>query len=258
MLKGQPNKQTRRIALLDETGTAAATLIEQIKQQNLRDGFDKHTGAQVMPNYEFEIVPPRLRELDAQRLALSDRVRRKQLFAFLEIQGNSVKWYSNEGGFGQTEQWLAAPVSDGLKRVRLSGLGISREQLDKALKPVSMESMNLLTRDQKTGRIVPARKRSIAEGFVAPFILAFLFFMIVLSTSSPMLSAVAEDKAQRVFEMLLASASPFDLIGGKVLAAVGTALTSSIIYVIGAVVLLEALAIIGLAPLKICPGFFFT
>ena len=113
-----------------------------------------------------------------------------------------------------------------------------------------------MMRDRKTGRIVPAQKRSIAESFAAPFILAFLFFMIVLSTSAPMLSAVAEDKVQRVFEMLLVSASPLDLIGGKVLAAVGTALTSSIVYVIGAFVLLEALAIMGLAPLRILPWFF--
>ena len=108
----------------------------------------------------------------------------------------------------------------------------------------------------ETGRIAPARKRGIAEGFAAPFVLAILFFMIVLLTSAPMLGAVAEDKMQRVFEMLLASARPFDLIGGKILAAIGTALTSSIFYVVGAFVLLQALAIVGLAPMKIVPWFF--
>ena len=56
--------------------------------------------------------------------------------------------------------------------------------------------------------------------------------------------------------MLLASATPLDLIGGKVLAALGTGLTSSIFYIVGAIILLEALAIIGLAPLQIMPWFF--
>lgn len=256
LLKGRPGKQVRRVAVVDDTGTAAEAVIDQVKQQNLRDGFDKHTGVRIMPKYEFEIVPPDLKRPDSQRLALSNRVRRKELFGFLEIGANSVDWYSNQGGFGDTERWLAGPVNDGLRRVRLRGMGIPREQLDKALKESPLESMNLITQDQRTGQIVPARKRGIAEGFVAPLVLAFLFFMIVLSTSAPMLAAVAEDKVQRVFEMLLTSASPFELIAGKVLAAVGTALTSSIFYVIGAFVVLEILAIIGLVPLKILPWFF--
>lgn len=128
--------------------------------------------------------------------------------------------------------------------------------MNQALNPVPLESMSLVARDQTSGRIVPARKRGVAEGFAAPFVLAILFFMIVLLTSAPMLAAVAEDKIQRVFEMLLVSATPFDLIAGKVLAAVGTALTSSIFYVFGAVILLEALSIIGLAPLQMLPWFF--
>lgn len=254
-LKGQPGKQVRRIAVLDKTGKAATAVIEQVTQQNLRDRFDKQTGAQVMPKYELETVIPDGKDPDRQRLALSDRVRRKELFAFLEIGPAMVQWYSNEGGFGETARWLAGPINDGLRRTRLAGMGFPEKQLEEALKPVPMESMNLVTREEKTGRIVPARKRGFAEGFAAPFILAFLLFMIVLLPTAPMLGAVAEDKMQRVFEMLLASASPFDLMMGKVLAAVATALTSSIFYVVGAVVLLQALAILGLAPLQIMPWF---
>jgi ABC-2 type transport system permease protein len=256
LLKGQPNKQVRRIGVLDTTGTAAAIVVEEIKEQSVRDGFDKHTGAQIMPKYEFEIVPPDLKDPDAQRLAVSSRVRGKELFGFLDIDPTSAKWYSNEGGFEETDRWLAGPVNDGLRRIRLSQMGLNEKQLDQALSQVPLESMDLIARDPKTGQIVPARKRGIAEGFAAPFVLAILFFMIVLLTSAPMLGAVAEDKVERVFEMLLVSASPLDLIVGKVLAAVGTALTSSIFYVFGALVLLEALAIVGLAPLTIMPWFF--
>jgi len=256
LLKGQPTKQVRRVAVVDRTGIAAATIIERLQQHNRHDRFNKSTGAQVMPSYEFQIVPPDSKKQDDQRLSLSNLVRDRELFGFLEIEPNAVRWYSNQGGLGDTERWLAGPVSDGLRRIHLRELGLTSEQLEGALMPVPFESMNLITRNLKTGRITPAQKRGIAESFAAPFILAFLFFMIVLSTSAPMLSAVAEDKVQRVFEMLLVSASPLDLIGGKVLAAVGTALTSSTVYVIGAFVLLEGLAIIGLAPLTILPWFF--
>ena len=256
LLKGRPDSQTRRIAVVDRTGNAAEAVIQEVEQQNQHDGLDKHTGVQIMPKYAFEIVPPDLRYPEGQRLALSSRVRTRDLFAFLEIEPTSIKLYSNDSGFGETERWLTGPVNDGLRRIRLRALGISGEQLDGALKPVPLETMSLVARDQKTGQIVPSRKRGIAEGFAAPLILAVLFFMIVLLTSAPMLAAVAEDKIQRVFEMLLASATPLDLIGGKVLAALGTGLTSSIFYIVGAIILLEALAIIGLAPLQIMPWFF--
>ncbi len=256
LMKGQPNKQVRKVAVLDETGVSAPIVVDEIKKTILRDGFEKRTGAQIMPKYEFEIVPPDSRDPDPQRLALSSRVRAKELFGFLEIDATTAKWYSNEGGFGETNRWLAEPLNDGLRRIRLSQMGLNTNQLDHALTQVPLVGMDLVARDPKTGKIVPARKRGMTEDFVVPFVLAMLFFMIVLLTSAPMLGAVAEDKVQRVFEMLLVSASPFDLIGGKILAAVGTSLTSSIFYVCGAFILLETLSIVGLAPLTLMPWFF--
>src|ERR1017187_1786976 len=60
---------------------------------------------------------------------------------------------------------------------------------------------------------------------------------------------------QRVFEMLVASATPFELIMGKVVAAVGLSLTSSGVYVAGGLFVLQALAMMGLAPLGLLPWF---
>jgi len=61
---------------------------------------------------------------------------------------------------------------------------------------------------------------------------------------------------QRVFEMLLVSASPFELIAGKVLAALGASLTSTVFYFIGALFVLLGLSMFGLAPLDLLPWFF--
>ena len=80
--------------------------------------------------------------------------------------------------------------------------------------------------------------------------------MIVMIGAAPMLAAVAEDKMQRVFEMLLASATPFELIMGKVLASVGRSLTSSVFYVIGGVLALEGMALAGFIRFDLLPWFF--
>lgn len=256
VLKGQSGSEVRHVAVVDETGTnAGAEVIATLKRQNAKDAFDKRTGARIMPLYEFDDVPFDRANPDDQRITLSNRVRAKYLSAFLEIGPTSAQWYSNEAGFGDTVEWFEGPLNDALRRTRLLAAGLSAAQTDRMLQHVSIESMNLMAKDPRTGRVLPPAKRGSAEGFAAPFVVAILFFMIVLLTSAPMLTAVAEDKMQRVFEMMLASATPLELIGGKVLAAIGTALTSSIFYVTGAIVLIETLAIAGIAPLKILPWF---
>jgi ABC-2 type transport system permease protein len=67
---------------------------------------------------------------------------------------------------------------------------------------------------------------------------------------------VADDKQQRVYEMMMGSASPFELMMGKILAAVLLTLTSSVFYVVGATLVLQGMALIGLAPFALLPWFF--
>jgi ABC-2 type transport system permease protein len=85
----KPDVQARRIAIVDQTGVAAAAVVDAVRTQNAHDLFNKATGVQMMPRYEFETPAPDTAHPDAQRLRLSDRVRRKELFAFVEIQANS-------------------------------------------------------------------------------------------------------------------------------------------------------------------------
>jgi ABC-2 type transport system permease protein len=145
-------------------------------------------------------------------------------------------------------------LNDGIKRVRMRQLGIDPKQFHGLLDNVNIESMDLVSRDETTGAIHPAEKREQAAAFV-PVALVMMLLMIVMITSAPMLNAIAEDKMQRVFEMLLASATPFELITGKVLAALGRALTSSLLYIAGAILVLNAMALMGIAPMEVLPWF---
>jgi ABC-2 type transport system permease protein len=258
VMNRKPDVKARRIAIVDQSGVAAAAVVEAVRTRNAHDLFDKTTGVQVMPRYEFETPTPDTIHPDAQRLQLSDRVRRKELFAFVEIQANSksIAWYSNEGGLDVAQRWISGPLNDGLRRVRLARLGIDPSHFSEVLDTVPVESMRLVSLDEKTGKIQEAKKRSGAEGFWVPYAMVLLMLMIVLTTSGPMLTMIAEDKVQRVFEMLLASATPFELVAGKILAAIGRALTSSMLYVVAALFLLRVLALFGLAPLPLIPWFF--
>ncbi|HEV3200115.1 MAG TPA: ABC transporter permease [Bryobacteraceae bacterium] len=272
VMKAKPDIQERRVAIVDRTGKAAAAVVEAAAEKNAEDLFDKITGRQLNPRYVFETAVPEDASPNAQRLSLSERVRRRELFAFLEIgrdalhppkladpdkppESSRVDYYSNAGGIDQSLQWISAAVNTGLRRARLAELGVDRGRFADLLGSARVQTMGLIARDEKTGGIQGARKKSELEGFIVPFVLVIMLMMTVLFAVGPMLGAVAEDKMQRVFEMLLASATPFELIMGKVVAAVGLSLTSSAVYVVAGLFLLQGLAMMGLAPLGLLPWF---
>ncbi len=265
LTNAKPDIADRYVAILDRTGHAAALVIQAAREKNRKELFNKKTGEQQSPRYFFEIVPVDSQSPDAQRLQLSDRVRRGDLYAFLEIgtgalhprdddkaqaAADRVGFYSNASGLGEVRSWLADAVNSGLRRARLAQLGVDQGHFHDLLVSVPVEPMSLAVRDE-AGKIGPAVKKNEAADFGVPFTVMVLLGMIVMMGASPMLSSIAEDKSSRVFEMMLGSATPLELLMGKVLAAIGRSITSSIFYVAGGTFVLYGLAIAGLVPLSI-------
>ena len=140
--------------------------------------------------------------------------------------------------------------------MRLSQLGIDPARIPGVLRDVPVVAVGLLTQDPATGKIAGGEKKNAVQAAVVPIFLAVLLMMVVLAGSAPHLGAVAEDKMQRVFEMLLCSASSFELMMGKVVASLGASLTSSVFYILGGMAAMAGMAAFGLAPLDLLPWFF--
>ncbi len=276
LMQSKPDLRDRHIALIDDTGVVAASIIQVAEERNAKDLFDKTNHRQMKPRYVFEQLP-RGADPKLQRLELSERVRHEKLFAFVEIgstvlDGNAaaaaaethgkdsspapVTTYTNAGGFDEASGWLAGSINDGIRRVRLARIGVSPGLLGGALADVKVDKFGLLSRDPRTGEIHEAGKKNEVAEFAVPFGIMLLLGMIVMVGSSPMLSAVTEDKAQRLVEMLLGLATPFELMMGKVLGALGTSLTSSAFYIIGGTLALEGMGLSGLVPFAVFPWFY--
>jgi ABC-2 type transport system permease protein len=240
----------RRVALVDRTGTAASAVIDAARNKSAEDLAGKSAPQMIVSRYIFETVQPD-RDAAAQRIALSERVRRRELFAFIEIERGKVAYYTDSQS-GPARQWLASAVDNGLRRARLAELGVDPSHFDEVLRSVPMENRSLASRN----RVPDAPRRNPIEATAVPFTLLFLMMTITMMGAAPMLQGVAEDKMQRVFEMLLASATSFELIAGKVLASVGVSLTGSVFYVTAGLFVLQGMAMIGLAPFALLPWFF--
>lgn len=271
LMRSRPDVADRKIAIVDRTGKVAERIVAAAGEKNAKDLFDKVTGKQTAPRYVFGIVTSESAREAEQRLVLSDQVRRRDLYGFLEIgaaalhpakgddaakdPANRVDYYSNAGGIDQARSWLSGPIADGLRRARMTEAGVPPERFDDLLANTTVQTMSLISRDEKTGAIGEAKKRSELEAFVVPFATMMLLSMIVLASASPMLGAIADDKTQRVFEMLLGSATPFELMLGKMLGALALALTSSAFYVTGGLLMLQSMAVMGMSPASLLPWF---
>lgn len=244
----------QHIALVDHTGGAAQDIIAAVERS--RDPVAKAAQSLGGVTYALEAVAPNEADAQAQRVELSDKVRRGELFMFADIGAdNKVTIFASGGGVDDTRVWLTGALNTGLQAARLRQAGMQPDAVTKALAPVTVERVGLVTRNA-SGAIEDAKPRNEAAGFAVPLAMMLLMFMIVMGSAAPMLGAIAEDKMQRVFEMLLATTTPFELMMGKVLAAVGRSLTSSVFYVIGALLGLSGSALFGLVPFELLPWFF--
>jgi ABC-2 type transport system permease protein len=196
-------------------------------------------------------------------------VRGRELIAFIDIGPGAlepqrggekvVAYYSNAGGIEDapgTRIWMNGPVNDGIRRVRLERAGIEPGRVQALIAAVPLTRLSLVDRDAQTGRIREAQKRGDIEGFMVPFAVAVILAMIVMVGSAPMLQNVTQDKSQRIVEMLLGAATPFELMAGRVLGAVGLSMTSSVLYVAGGILAVNALGIAGMLPLSVLPWFY--
>jgi len=140
--------------------------------------------------------------------------------------------------------------------VQLTRLGVEKGHFEELLAAASIDPLDLLARDEATGVVKKAKKKDEIAEFAAPFGLVMLLTMIVMIGAAPMLSAVTEDKNQRIFEMLLGLATPMELMAARVLAALGRSLTSSAFYIFGAVLVLQGMSMMGAVPFELLPWFF--
>jgi ABC-2 type transport system permease protein len=142
-----------------------------------------------------------------------------------------------------------------VRSAQLAQLGVDGSHFEDLLAPVPIDPLNLLVRDPITGALQHAKKKDEVAEFAVPFGMMFLLMMIVMIGTAPMLSGITEDKNQRIFEMLLGLVTPVELMAAHVLASLGRSLTSSAFYIVGALLVLQGMAMMGAAPLHLLPWF---
>ena len=81
-------------------------------------------------------------------------------------------------------------------------------------------------------------------------------FMMLMMSAIPLLTAVMEEKMNKIAEVLLASVTPFQFMMGKVLGGIAVSLTATSVYIIAGIVTATQLEVSHLIPYHVLPWFF--
>jgi ABC-2 type transport system permease protein len=253
-------------AVVDYSGRLSDVLVKAAVEYNEQEAIDPATGRQMKSKIFIETVTAPTDGTDRLRLELSDRVRSKNIFAFIEITPGimdakirsdeaDINYYSNEPTYRDIERWLSRVVNDKVRSVRLADAGIDRRLVDKAMIPVQVESLGLMTKTA-SGEVKQAERVNKATVFLVPFAVVMLMWVALMMTTQPLLQGVIEEKMQKISEVLLGSLRPFELMTGKLLGSVGVAITLVVIYMGGAFVYFRQSGHLDMVPFHLLGWFF--
>jgi ABC-2 type transport system permease protein len=131
---------------------------------------------------------------------------------------------------------LEGALGDSLVSEHLTGAGMQQAEADRLLKGVSIESFQV----KKDGQLV---KSNAIASFWKGYAMALLLTMTTMIYGLNVARSVIQEKTSRVFEVMLATVKPSDMLAGKLVGAGAVGLTQIGIWLItGAAIFLSPIA----------------
>jgi ABC-2 type transport system permease protein len=226
--------EPRAFAVIDHTGTLYPVLQMTATAWN---SATRPAGAPPGPKFIPSLVTPGDRPIDQVRLELSARVQKKDLFAFVEIPADAmqegrrtpIRYYSNAPSYNALPNWLDLVLNQSITAQKLSAAGVNVMLLKTLNEKTPLERLGLLRQDD-SGKATEAEKVDRIKTFAIPVALMTLMFMVIMSSASPLLNSVMEEKLTRISEVMLGSVTPFELMLGKLLGSLAVSLVLSLVY----------------------------
>lgn len=267
LLKDRVDTTDKHVAIVDRSGLLARPIVDAAAERNANEITEKETGKKIRPAYLFEVVEPGNADPSSQRLELSNRVRRGELHAFLDIgpavvhpgdeqDAARIGYYARNPSMDDLRQWVAWPINNQLRKLRLADAGVRESDVPDLFRWIQTEGLSLVSVDEATGKINEAQTSSPLEALLAPIMIMMMMFMMMMMSVPGMLNSVMEEKTQRIAEVVLGSMRPFEFMSGKLLGGIAVSLTSSVVYVVGGTIMVYYMGYEQYVPFHVLPWFF--
>jgi ABC-2 type transport system permease protein len=226
----------RRFVVIDRTGALFAPLKAAADDWNraARAGATQTAPLFLPSESSFE-------DGDEQaRAALSDRVRRDEIYAFVEIprdaldpaSTSTIRYYSNHPAYRTLPGWISTTVNREIMNLRFRDAAIDRQLVTRLTKRVDTSELGLMQRDA-AGAIKAAAPVDKVRTTGIPVGMMMILLFSVMSGAPQLLNSVIEEKMSRISEVLIGSITPFELMMGKLMGSVAVSVLLATVYLIG-------------------------
>jgi len=235
------DRDDHKFVVIDHSGVLLAPLQTAAAAFNEKNGNGgaARTGPQFLPQPADSAAES---DTDAYRLTLSDAVKKKELFGFVEIPAAvidpnvekmpAVQYYTETPSYDRLPSWLEQTLNEEITRRRFNSAGVDQALVKKLSARADVQSMGLVTK-KADGSVAKAKETDPIATFVAPFAVLFIMFLSVMASAPQLLNAVIEEKMSRISEVLVASVSPFQLMLGKLFGVTAVAVLLALVYFLG-------------------------
>ncbi len=263
LLRNRVDIGDKRIVVLDQSGVLIKDIEQAVAMHNEHEIFDSEKSEQTKPAYRLE-MRANGPVTDAQRLELSNRIRKGDLYGFVEIPKDVLQtaddklptvitFYAENTTLSNEKRWFDNTLTKIVQTRRLNAAGIDPQMVNRA-SAVTVEGRGLFEQTAG-GEIKKAKGRQEVLSILLPLGIMMFMFMIIMMSAQPMLESVLEEKTNRIAEVLLGSATPFQIMAGKLFGNVAGSLTVAAIYLSGAYGLARYNDALDLIPFEMLPWF---
>ena len=235
LLATRGGNQIQKVAVAQAAGqTSIVPLLRgrlERRPQAPRPDLQRNTGVSI-PGFEFQPVEVAVGHESETRERLISEIRAGRLDGCVWLEGDPTAGGRIEyNGRNVTDmialRTLEQAVSSAVVQLRLVSRGVPADDVERLVKPVQM-------------RTVRVSDKGVREERGITFIISFFFLMVLYMTlmlyGVAVMRSVIEEKTSRVFEVLLSSVKPMELLAGKILGVAAVGLTQYAVWILMALV----------------------
>ncbi len=239
MAAKQVDVKDHPFAVIDHTGVIFPALVKAAEEHNKESGpNDARTG----PYFQPRQVDLGGKAPDDVKLALSDQVKSKDLFAFVEVPASvldiddksatAIGYYTETASYQTLPDWIEEVLDKEIAARRFAKASVDPQLVEKLTKTPRFSTLGLVERGEG-GEVKKAKRVDGIETFVLPFGLMYLLFIAIMTSAPQLLNAVLEEKMSRISEVLISAVTPFQLMMGKLLGVTAVAVILASLYLAG-------------------------
>lgn len=216
ILAGSKAKSTSHITIVSADQLLATDL-----QKELENGKDSQM--------TVDVISP---GNSSTRATLDSMLADKQLDGYLWItpaanpseRPNFAYTPRSTADFG-TKSTITSALRTVLMRERLTHDGVVAQEVNALMQPVKVDTTQA------------GKNADTTSSFVAIYVLFFLMYMVILLYGMNVARSIIEEKTSRVFEVLLATIKPEEMMAGKVIGVGSVGLTQVAVWLLTAILL---------------------